>query len=267
MFSNVTIGCDPELFLKDKTGKFIASCDKIGGTKEEPLQIVGLPRGFAVQEDNVAVEFCIPPAHSKVEFVSNIADVITEIRSRYVNPIGLDLAFGVASYNFTEDQLQSIKAQTMGCDPDYNVYTMEENVKPKSTEGLRTAGGHIHIGWDNPIDTDRVLAIRAADICLGLPSLFIDGDVKRRQMYGKAGAFRFKSYGVEYRTLSNFWIQSKELTEWAYEQTMKAVDLAANGGKKLLDPAIAAMVQMAINKNNKQIAKAAMKKFGVTEYA
>lgn len=267
MFSNVTIGCDPELFLKNNEGKFIASCDKIGGTKEQPLQIVGLPQGFAVQEDNVAVEFCIPPAHSKVEFVSNISDVIAEIRSRYVNPIGLELAFGVASYNFTEDQLQHDKAKEFGCTPDYNVYTMEENIKPKSEEGLRTAGGHIHVGWANPTDSERSSLIRACDIVLGLPSLFIDEDVKRRQMYGKAGAFRPKAYGVEYRTLSNFWVQSKELTEWAYEQTMKAVDLAANGGKKLLDPAIAAMVQMAINKNNKTVAKAVMKKFGVTEYA
>lgn len=267
MFTNVTIGCDPELFLKDKQGKFIASCDKIGGTKEAPLQIAGLPRGFAVQEDNVAVEFCIPPAHSKVEFVSNISDVIAEIRSRYVNPIGLELAFGVASYNFTEDQLEHEKAKVFGCDPDYNVYTMEENIKPKSEAGLRTAGGHVHVGWDAPTDNERLLVVRASDICLGLPSLFIDDDVKRRQMYGKAGAFRPKPYGVEYRTLSNFWIQSKELTEWAYEQTMKAVDLAGNAGKKLLDPAVAAMVQMAINKNNKQVAKAVMNKFGITEYA
>lgn len=267
MFTNVTIGCDPELFLKDKQGKFIASCDKIGGTKEAPLQIVGLPKGFAVQEDNVAVEFCIPPAHSKVEFVSNISDVIAEIRSRYVNPIGLELAFGVASHNFTPDQLEHEKAKVFGCDPDYNVYTMQENVKPESTEGLRTAGGHIHFGWDAPNDPSRHSLVRAADICLGLPSLFLDDDVKRRLMYGKAGAFRIKPYGVEYRTLSNFWVKSEELTGWVYEQAMKAVDLAENAGKKLLDPAIAAMVQMAINKNNKTVAKAVMNKFGVHEYA
>ncbi len=37
-----------------------------------------------------------------------------------------------------------------------------------------------------------------------------DKDTERRGMYGKAGAFRPKPYGVEYRTLSNAWLSNDE---------------------------------------------------------
>jgi len=261
---NVTLGCDPEIFLKNSAGKFIASCDKIGGSKDAPLQIEGLSRGFAVQEDNVAVEFCIPPAGSKAEWNHHVRQALTSISDRFVKPIGLELAFGVSSTNFDATELQSEKAQTFGCDPDFNVYRLEENPRPEAVEvGLRTAGGHIHFGFANPTDDQRFAVVRAADVVLGLPSLFLDGDTKRRLMYGKAGAFRPKPYGVEYRTLSNFWIGSDTLIEWAYEQAMKAVDLVNNADKRLFASDTAIMTELAINKNNKAAAKAVMKKFGI----
>ena len=61
------------------------------------------------------------------------------------------------------------------------------------------------------------------DILLGLPSVILDADTERRAMYGAAGAHRIKPYGVEYRSLSNFWLGSEQLQEWAYEQSILAV--------------------------------------------
>ena len=263
MIRNVTLGCDPELFLVDAQGKFIASCDKVGGTKEAPLQIAGLAQGFAVQEDNVAVEFCVPPAASKQVFVGNVSLVMAEIDKQFIAPLSLKLAFGVSSKQFDEDQLQSQKAKTFGCDPDFNVYRNEMNPRPEGREGLRTAGGHIHFGYDQPTDESRALLVRAADICLGLPSLFLDDDTERRTMYGKGGAFRPKAYGVEYRTLSNFWVRSPELIAWAYDAAMQAVDLANSKAIQLLKVDVAKMVEMAINTNNKKLAEAQMKRFGI----
>jgi hypothetical protein len=263
MTANLLLGCDPELFLVDQHGKFIASCDKIGGSKDAPLQIAGLPNGFAVQEDNVSVEFCVPPAANKEAFVSNIRTAIDTIDAQYVKPLSLNFAFGVCSKNFDEDQLASEKAQTFGCDPDFNVYLHQENPRPVSAAGLRTAGGHIHFGYKDPTDSLSHAIVRAADILLGLPSLWLDGDEKRRTMYGKAGSHRIKAYGVEYRTLSNFWVSSDTLIGWAYEQAEKAFKLAVSDAKELFNPANAQMVQMAINNNNKTIASAVMKKFKV----
>ena len=65
-------------------------------------------------------------------------------------------------------------------------------------------------------------------------------------MYGKAGAFRPKTYGVEYRTLSNAWLFSKKLQSFVYRGVQRAVD-------KALDPAWrpSAVVQKIIDSSDR----------------
>ncbi len=258
MFKNVKFGADPEMFIKNSDGTFIASCGKIGGTKEEPMPLgVG-----AVQEDNVSVEFNIPPSITKVEFVNNLSAVISEIEEKFIHPMGCELSI-VPSAIFSQEELAHPAAQVFGCDPDFNVYTKESNPRPEGIQGLRTAGGHIHVGWDNPTDNQRFLLVKAMDITLGLPSLFIDDDVQRRTMYGKAGAHRIKDYGVEYRTLSNFWIRNKETMQWAYEGAVKAIALVETMSKKIDNYRTGVTVQAIINNNNKAMAERMMKQFNI----
>ena len=71
----ITLGCDPELFVKSlETGEIVSAEGKIGGTKREPRAISD--SGHSVQEDNVMVEFNIPPSKSSQEFVDNINHVV-----------------------------------------------------------------------------------------------------------------------------------------------------------------------------------------------
>jgi len=51
----------------------------------------------------------------------------------------------------------------------------------------------------------HVLLIKLLDIILGITSVLMDNrtNKERRKMYGKAGDYRLKSYGIEYRVLSN----------------------------------------------------------------
>lgn len=221
---NVTRGADPELFLKNNEGKAISSIGLIGGTKEYPRPIGD---GYAVQEDNVAVEFNIPPAFSKQEFVASIHHVLGYLRNEAA---GMGLSLNISpTAEFSPDQLLHPQALELGCEPDYNAWTKQVNPRPVAPVSLRSSGGHLHLGWNNPQGDELLSLIKAHDLFCGASSILYDKNTQRRSIYGKAGAFRPKPYGGEYRTLSNFWIASEELTAWVYEQSEKAVAFVNNG--------------------------------------
>lgn len=215
--SPVTLGADPEMFLTNTNGKFISSVGKFGGTKAKPRPL-GKIKGMAVQEDNVAVEFNIPPSKTKKSFVSNLRTAINLIAEE-ARALNLQLAI-VPAAEFDDDELSHPAARHFGCDPDWNVWSLAENPAPRSpNKQLRSAGGHVHIAHTK----DRIGLGRACDLFLGCPSIMFDPDQKRRLLYGKAGAIRQKEYGIEYRTLSNFWIKSPELMEMVFSQIVQAI--------------------------------------------
>lgn len=243
---NFTIGADPELFLIHKpTNKLVSAVGLIGGSKESPLPI---GNSCAIQEDNVAAEFCIPPAEDVNTFLASINFALHDLEKRAME-YGLSLAESKASAVFDEDQLWTLEAQTFGCDPDYNAYTGTVNPRPTSSnKNLRSCGGHVHIGTKyQPRDTIKVM-----DLFLGAPSVLLDPDTNRRALYGKAGAFRYKPYGVEYRTLSNFWIWKKDLIEWVYHQVKAGLTFIENN--KITEK-IELDLQNCINTNNKHLAQ------------
>ena len=63
---------------------------------------------------------------------------------------------------------------------------------------------------------------------IGIYAQMWDGDHKRRQMYGAAGAFRPKTYGMEYRTLSNKWIFNPKIVDFVYRGVERALKLCFN---------------------------------------
>lgn len=241
------LGCDPELFLKSPTS-FIASCGMVGGSKDYPMQLEGLPDGFNIQEDNVAVEFGVPPAASKLEFTNSITTIMDEL-TRLMAEKGLSLGHESAAF-FPKEELWHPNALAFGCDPDYNIWTGRKNPKPKADdETLRSCGGHVHVGLNKEYDWERL--VKMMDLYLGVPSVLMDNGELRKSLYGQAGAFRKKHYGVEYRTLSNFWVFKPELTTWvwdAVEQAVNAVD-AQFPIEEFQEP-----IQSAINTNDKALA-------------
>lgn len=251
MYENVTVGCDPEIFGFDPAKNEVVSLvGLIGGTKKEPMPV----KLGTLQEDNVAAEIGIIPAASIDEFTFNIKTVMRQLRER-VNALGLDLAIKPSAV-LRDEYLLSEAALTFGCEPDLNAWTLFNNPSPKaSNPNLRSCGGHIHVGFDNPNKEKQILLVRAMDIFLGLPSLFHDNDTMRRELYGKAGACRLKNYGVEYRTLSNFWLGSDDLIGWAYNQTQRAIEFVPENKKLLTEHDLHNDIQNAINTGNTLLAK------------
>lgn len=253
---NLLLGADPELFL-EKDGEIVSAEGLIGGTKNAPKKISDA--GHAIQEDNVMIEFNIPPSDSLENFTDNI-QFVKDYLTTLANVQGGVLNFS-ASAMLDPKYLQTEQAKLFGCDPDLNVWQKRVNDPPRAGGNLRTCGGHIHIGYDNPTQEVSEKIIYAMDTILGLESINLDKDDRRREMYGKAGCFRFKDYGVEYRTLSNFWIQSEELIKWAYEKTVEAIALVNSGE---IDAIVAnnAKIETIINNNDK---KGAVKMLGQIE--
>lgn len=253
-----SIGTDTELFATDKDGKLISLCGKIGGTKAEPAPIKDYPPGFSLQEDNVSVEFNIPPVRSPDAWVQNISAMMRHIRSVRLKPLGLSVYTG-ASANFTDDELTHPQALVFGCEPDFNAWTGEPNEKPFcSNFQLRTAGGHVHVGTEN----NMVDAVKLMDLYLGVPSVLLDSSpssMERKKLYGKAGAMRPKPYGFEYRVLSNFWVFSSELMRWVYENTRIAMVKPDVKITKSLSQAI----QDCINTNNTKVAADMIESFRI----
>jgi Phage phiEco32-like COOH.NH2 ligase-type 2 len=250
------IGADPECFIRNRyTGNYTSIVGKLGGTKQKPLPID--TQGHCVQEDNVAVEFNVPPASDAVGLAASIHKVLGWLREKLPD-YELDRASAVS---FPKEELDTPEAQMFGCEPDFNAWKMCENPKPRAPDpNLRSCGGHIHISSKGAIERPTEM-IRAMDVFAGLPAVFLDKGILRKSLYGKAGAFRFKDYGVEYRTLSNFWIFSDELVNWAYNATKQAVDFIEVGHS--INEADGKSICRAINTNNEKLALKFMEKYGV----
>ncbi|HEX8586128.1 MAG TPA: hypothetical protein VF680_17180 [Allosphingosinicella sp.] len=261
--NNITLGCDPELFL-ERDGEIVSAIGLIGGSKDEPKPIS--EKGHAIQEDNVLMEFCIPPAKTVEEFTESINFVKNHL-TIITAAMGCKPNYS-ASAILAEKELDSDKAKEFGCDPDFNVYTQGMNEPPNAESNMRSAGGHIHIGFDKSemtmeeADETVERLVKAMDMTVGLKSLALDKDDRRKELYGKAGCFRFKPYGMEYRTPSNFWIATDELIAWAWNTTYEAINLVNSGLVDELSDKYSEQIVKAINENNKSLAIELLEKIG-----
>ncbi len=254
------IGADPEIFLQDKSGALVSAIGLIGGSKDDPLPVAELGEGFAIQEDNVAVEYNIPAAGTSQELVKHINAMMGFLTHKVG---GMGLAFSRQSAaSFPKKQLRHPKALEFGCDPDFNAWTMDVNPRPRANDpALRSCGGHVHVGYPMESMEDIARAIRRMDLALAVPAVFMDQEgLLRKQLYGKPGAFRPKPYGFEYRVLSNFWIFNDQHIEWVWKATEKALSL--------LDTPIEddqGAIFEAINTNNIVLAKELVRKYNLVE--
>lgn len=261
------VGADVELFAQNRKTKQIISAEGlVQGTKYDPFIFDEASPFFATSLDNVLAEFGIPPATNKVEFYNYLQKGIRYLNSTF--PAEICVA-AIPAAELDPMYLVTEQAQKFGCTPDLNAYTMTFNPRPSSIEHtcLRSGGGHIHLGYTMPESTDplftkmhmkmeKALIVKALDFYIGVPSVVLEPDNKRKELYGKAGAYRPKPYGLEYRTLSNYYLQSKRLTYWVYEAVVRAVEWINQLGVHAEDVinGLSEKVESTINNNIKKAA-------------
>lgn len=247
-YTLLKVGSDAELFLL-KAGNPFPVCGLVGGTKQDPLPVLE-GNGYAVQEDNVSLEFNIPPASTAVEFQESICKMLDYLQEEMAKK---ELqCFPVSELKFPHASLSlHPQAYTFGCEPDYCVWTRSVNPtpefphflsgNPKSPHEIRVAGYHIHVSYlvDDAKPTLEAMEnlVKAQDVFLGIPLVPLElaslqsKTTPRRSFYGKAGAFRPKEYGHEYRVLGSS-VLSKQvaLNQWIFEANQRAIKFLNEAG-------------------------------------
>ena len=223
----ISFGSDPEFMLKNH-GKIKSAIGIIQGDPENRVTL----QGHQFYADNVMAECAIKPARSKKKAIENFRECL-QIYAKMAHPYRLEPK---ASHVYPDSELRHPMSRTVGCDPDYCAYEMKMKPAPKEAiqhSRFRSCGGHIHIG--HPIlingDCESVLAVYMLDLILGVSSLWLDKDessAARRGLYGQAGRHRPKDYGIEYRSLGNFWLKSPQLVALVFDLSKFVIEMLVN---------------------------------------
>ena len=259
------VGSDAELFLL-KAGRPYPVCALVGGTKQDPLPVLG-GNGYAVQEDNVTLEFNIPPASTAEEFQQSIGTMLAHLQGQMAEKELV--CHSVSEAIFQSSLLEQFpQAHVFGCEPDFCEWTKSVNPMPefmrfpwgplKTAHEFRCAGFHIHVSYtvdDEPPLLDAVEAlVKAQDIFLGVPLTLRESGsgqrIRRRQSYGRAGAFRLKPYGHEYRVLGSAVLTPHPaLNHWIFTANQRAMDFLNGNFAAAVDAmdAHGKMIRAAIN--------------------
>ena len=229
--TKITIGCDPEVFLRNRsTGKFVSAFGKFPGTKQHPFKV----NKGAVQVDGTALEFNIDPASTEDEFVENINTVMTQMYDM-VKEVDPDLEIILAPIvEFDADVWNEtpVEAKELGCDPDFNLHGIP-NTSPAdiiADTPVRTAAGHVHVGWNKekvtPENQLKVVHRLQDDFMLEIGNWETEESLRRREYYGAVGAHRPKPYGVELRFTDNLWLKSEEHMRTVFRTASRAARIA-----------------------------------------
>lgn len=241
------LGCDPEFFFKSDDG--VIGAEKV--FKKEGLLnttpsvndrcvLEGTKSQFVI--DGVQAELNPRPNTCRANLANEISACFktldAELKKQKTN-ISVDFSRSVV---ISEEKLAELdkENQKLGCKPSNSAYR-GAGVKLSEVDPLkhrqRSAGGHIHIGIKNQPRLEKAVkkhptkVIKMLDIICGNTCVLIDrdeGNKERRKLYGRAGEYRLPAHGIEYRTLSNFWLESYHLMSLAFGMARLAVELISD---------------------------------------
>lgn len=225
-YVSVTFGTDPEFFLSSN-GEIVGSEKVIPAEGFEKAGYMRLVR------DGVQVEMHPSPSHCRQVVAAHIRSGFSllmqklEEKNLANKKFEISLAQVVTMKRAELDSLEPA-SRVLGCAPSLNIYNAAASVGVDGeTYPVRAAGGHIHLGlppliykpavgrnFASRLSTgsvdERARLVPLFDLLVGNTAVLLDRDplqAERRKVYGRAGEYRLPSHGIEYRTLSNFWLQ------------------------------------------------------------
>lgn len=247
------LGADPELFLRDEKGAIVPSDvlipeDGLGGVVRDGVQAELHPGAFVC----------------RASMGNQLKLIITGLADR-ARTKGLRLDFSqVIEIPKAQFDKLPMTSKLLGCMPSLNAYKVAPIRVNPNTYRKRSAAGHIHLGL-SPLILENgkdVLLVKLLDAILGNTCVMIDRDPQaavRRRNYGRAGEYRRPKHGLEYRTLSNFWLRDYKLFSFVTAVARLAVNLVGPQNKelanKLLESVDQKKVVKAINQNDLELAK------------
>lgn len=225
---NFSFGSDPEFMLKNENGELCSAIDIVKNNKWDRINTsVG-----EYYYDNVLAECSIPPGNTKNEVIDNFSKCFNKY-AKLVKPYKL---VPQASADYPASVIRNPEARVSGCEKEWCAYSIIEDsfapAKIIEKTPFRSGGGHIHLGGGGVLQDEygKLALVRMLDIFLGIPSLILDQDptsAARRKLYGQAGRHRIKDYGIEYRTLGNFWLSSPDLVGLIYDICQFVLDFTS----------------------------------------
>jgi hypothetical protein len=227
-----TIGTDAECFF-ERDGQVIPA-DNLLPPEEAALDVAGVPG--AVFFDGIQAELRSSSNGCRAFVLDNVRHAMQKLDQvgRTAEAI-LDFS---GAREITADILAMVRdprATRFGCEPHQSARLGGgvDRIKVKLEEQLITyAGAHIHLGssWIRTAEK-RLRVARVADVIMNLPLVMIEdpvSDALRRQVYGKAGCYRDKPYGVELRTPSSQLLKHPALLSFAMGLARLAHDAVAS---------------------------------------
>lgn len=241
----LNLGSDPEFFFKKK-GKIVPSNEVI----KEDSELV--KRDGFQGELNPRVSGCREIAGVQVAIAVCEASRIAK-KSGAIVSLQQTVDVDDETWERTPDD-----AKEFGCNPTKNSYKEVKDLPNGHDTRLRSAGGHIHMALQARTKLRHRTLVKVLDIMVGNSWVLIDRDKSnavRRELYGRAGEYRIKKYGLEYRVPSNFWLRDYVLWSGITATCRNAIALVEAGyGRKLISFMDMDKVREAINTNNQELA-------------
>jgi len=236
-------GCDPEIFLL-KGGQVIGAEKVIPEegldtlTRDPNTLACTVPKKGGIVLDGVQVELNPAPATCRALLANEISAAFKTLKAHLAKMDGISASFTqIVEVDPKELDSLSDKAKALGCAPSNNIYDSSRSIGVNpATYTKRSAGGHIHLGLPDEIKGHRERLVPLLDIFVGNTCVLMDrhpGNAERRQVYGRAGEHRLPTPGLEYRTLSNFWLKGYPLFSGVLGLSRLAVNILAHSIKYL----------------------------------